>query len=91
MPIRARAWPRTSIKAVLSKHEGMGQKTYRNPACIKYHARMHWEGSLACLKYCSVLKLLQLKNYKCKRQSANPNPITRPVRMGGSTRILIKP
>jgi hypothetical protein len=24
----------TSIKAVLSKHEGTGQKTYRNLACI---------------------------------------------------------
>ena len=30
------AWlaPTTSIKAVLSDDEGMGQKAYRNPACI---------------------------------------------------------
>ena len=31
-----RAWPwmRTSIKAVLSDDEGVGQKAYRNPVCI---------------------------------------------------------
>jgi hypothetical protein len=34
-------WSGTSIKAVLSDHEGMGQKAYRNPADVYmdvYHA-----------------------------------------------------